>query len=155
MHTNLHYSFKLPVSWQCWLFCLKEMLADSVNIAIYMGDIRSYLNGNRNSVTKLPKELSSHRASSKHEEEGCFASLSFPLSHSLSHSCVIVSGQTAISVWEQEYVPIGSSCGGTFFHSEGGGWFQTRRETSHSCQYCKPTVETVFFCFVLVWWLHF
>lgn len=36
------------------------------------------------------------------------------------------------------------------FHSEGGGWFQTRRETTHSCQYCKPTVETVFFFLVSV-----
>lgn len=36
-----------------------------------------------------------------------------------SLSCVIVSGQTAISVWEQEYVPIASSCGGTFFTQRG------------------------------------
>lgn len=109
--------------------------------------IRSYQNGNRNSVTKLPKEHRGLRASSKHHFRVRRRGVS-PFTPSVSLSLSLMCD----SIRPNCYRRVGTRvCAYRLilwwdvFHSEGGGWFQTRRETTHSCQYCKPTVETVFF----------
>lgn len=128
------------------IFC--KQCIDSINISICMWDIRSYQNGNWNSVTKLPKEHSGLRTSSKHRFRVRRRGVSsfHSLCISLSLSCMIVSGQTAISVWEQEYVPIGSSCGGTFFTQRGAVGFR-RGEKLHTAVNTANPQWKLFFLF--------
>lgn len=109
-----------------------------------MRDIRSYQNGNWNSVTQLPKDHSGLRAPSEHHfrvrRRGVF--LLFTLSLSLMPDSIRPNCYQRVGTRVCAYRLI---LWWDVFHSEGGGWFQTRRETTHSCQYCKPTVETGFF----------
>lgn len=109
-----------------------------------MRDIRSYQNGNWNSVTQLPKDHSGLRAPSEHHfrvrRRGVFFAF-----HSLSLLCLIVSGQTAISVWEQEYAPIGSSCGGTFFTQRGAVGFRRGEKLHTAVNTANPQWKRVFF----------
>lgn len=74
----------------------------------------------------------------------------FCFSLSLSLLCLIVSGQTAISVWEQEYAPIGSSCGGTFFTQRGAVGFRRGEKLHTAVNTANPQWKLFFFFLVSV-----